>query len=184
MFWRALAGFTVFSFVASISSLCAEEVSPFACTLKSDGGGTCTLQFLVPPTTGSCELVAFQPALAGDDFGPAEIPDRPVGSARYGQPYGYISSRVSPPDTRSLSPLGRLLISGVELRKLGTVSTRDGSTYHGSRLVTADQESVIILDNEGFYRILYVDLDPDTRQQLQASSRPAPRNTGDSLAGL
>ena len=179
---RVLAGLL---FVATFSSLRAADESSYSCTLKSDTGGTYTLQFQVPPATGCCQLVALQPTRAGDgDFGPAEIPDRPFGTARYWKPYDYISSRPYAPDTRPLSPLGRLLISGIQLKKLGTVTTNDGKKHGGARLVTADQDGVIILSDDGFYRILNADLDPDTRQRMMTSAHPAPASTGDSLAGL
>ena len=102
----------------------------------------------------------------------------------YWKPYDYISSRPFAPDTRPLSPLGRLLISGIELKKLGTVTTNDGKKYCGARLVAADPAGVIILTDDGFYRILNSDLDPVMRQRVMASTRPPSARTDDSLAGL
>jgi hypothetical protein len=159
--------------VAAFSSLRADEEN-VSCSMKSETGETYTLQLLVPSSGGGpCELTGLLPALPGDsEFTPTEVAEPPTLSARFGSPYSYNSGRGYAPDTRPLSPLNRLLISGIPFKNLGTLTAKD-ETHDDCRLIMNQSDGVIVLDSEGFYKILYADLDPDSRQRVMASCAPA-----------
>jgi hypothetical protein len=142
------------------------------CTLQADGGQIYTVQLRVPKdSSGPCVLGMVNPTIISGPQPSANLDRSHLAS------FGAISHSTStmffphPPPPANKEPLSpdTVRLSAMKMKDLDPLTLTNGNILRDCRLLTYQNDGVIVVRPQGVYKILFSDLDTPSRQRLDTA---------------